>query len=64
VLYVKPSVSNLIREEKTFQIRSIMQTGRGDGMCLLDDSLNDLVKSGQITKAEARRHAEDPKRFA
>jgi twitching motility protein PilT len=64
VLYVKPSVSNLIREEKTFQIRSIMQTGRADGMCLLDDSLHDLVKSGQITKQEARRHAEDPKRFA
>ncbi len=64
VLYVKPSVSNLIREEKTFQIRSIMQTGRADGMCLLDDSLQDLVKSGQITKQEARRHAEDPKRFA
>ena len=64
VLYVKPSVSNLIREEKTFQIRSIMQTGRADGMCLLDDSLQELVKSGQITKAEARRHAEDPKRFA
>jgi twitching motility protein PilT len=64
VLYVKPSVSNLIREEKTFQIRSIMQTGRADGMCLLDDSLAELVKSGQVTKAEARRHAEDPKRFA
>lgn len=64
VLYVKPSVSNLIREEKTFQIRSIMQTGRADGMCLLDDSLHELVKSGQITKVEARRHAEDPKRFA
>jgi twitching motility protein PilT len=64
VLYVKPSVSNLIREEKTFQIRSIMQTGRSEGMCLLDDSLSDLVKSGQVSKAEARRHAEDPKRFA
>ncbi|MCA2981941.1 MAG: PilT/PilU family type 4a pilus ATPase [Myxococcaceae bacterium] len=64
VLYVKPSISNLIREEKTFQIRSVMQTGRSEGMCLLDDSLAELVKSGQITKAEARRHAEDPKRFA
>ncbi len=64
ILYVKPSVSNLIREEKTFQIRSVMQTARTDGMCLLDDSLHDLVKSGQVTKAEARRHAEDPKRFA
>ncbi len=64
ILYVKPSVSNLIREEKTFQIRSVMQTAKNDGMCLLDDSLFDLVKSGQVTKAEARRHAEDPKRFA
>ena len=41
-----------------------MQTAKNDGMCLLDDSLFDLVKSGQVTKAEARRHAEDPKRFA
>ncbi len=64
VLYVKPSVSNLIREEKTFQIRSIMQTGRADGMMLLDDSIAELVKSGQVTKEVARRFCEDPKRFA
>lgn len=64
VLYVKPAVSNLIREEKTFQIRSIMQTGRGDGMTLLDDSIADLVKTGQVNKETARRFAEDPKRFA
>jgi len=64
ILYVKPAVSNLIREEKTFQIRSIMQTGRSEGMTLLDDSINDLVKSGQVSKEIARRFAEDPKRFA
>ena len=64
VLYVKPAVSNLIREEKTFQIRSLMQTGRADGMMLLDDSIADLVKTGQVTKETARRFAEDPKRFA
>lgn len=64
VLYVKPSVSNLIREEKTFQIRSVMQTGRSEGMVLLDESLNDLVKAGTITRAAARAVAEDPKRFA
>jgi twitching motility protein PilT len=63
-LYVKPAVSNLIREEKTFQIRSLMQTGRADGMMLLDDSIADLVKTGQVTKETARRFAEDPKRFA
>lgn len=64
VLYVKPSISNLIREEKTFQIRSVMQTGRADGMMLLDDSIAELVKTGQVTKEVARRFAEDPKRFA
>jgi twitching motility protein PilT len=56
-------VSNLIREEKTFQIRSVMQLGRSEGMTLLDDSLFDLVKSGQVAKDVARRYAEDPKRF-
>ncbi len=63
-LFMKSSVSNLIREEKTFQIRSVMQTGRSEGMALLDDSLFDLVKAGTITKDAARRVAEDPKRFA
>ncbi len=62
-LFMKPSISNLIREEKTFQIRSAMQTGRSEGMTLLDDSLFELVKSGQVRKEDARRVAEDPKRF-
>ena len=64
MLLVKPSVSNLIREEKTFQLRSVMQTGRAEGMCLLDDSLFELVKAGKITKDVATKIAEEPKRFA
>jgi twitching motility protein PilT len=63
VLVVNKAVSNLIRENKTFQIRSILQTGANQGMCLLDTSLEGLVKSGAITQEEARRHCEDPKRF-
>lgn len=63
LLFVKPSVSNLIREEKTYQIRSVMQVGRAEGMTLLDDALLELVKSGQVAKEVARRQAEDPKRF-
>lgn len=62
-LFVKPAVSNLIREEKTFQIRSVMQTGKNEGMCLLDDSLLELVKAGTVSKEVARRNAEDPRRF-
>jgi len=64
ILFVKPAISNLIRDQKTFQIRSILQTGRAEGMCLLDDSLLDLVKVGTITKEAARRICDDPKRFA
>ena len=63
LLWVKPAVANMIREEKTFQIRSVMQTGRGEGMLLIDESLAELVKSGTITKAVAAEFAEDPKRF-
>jgi twitching motility protein PilT len=57
------AIGNLIRENKTFQIHSQLQMGASQGMCLLDDSLNRLVKEKTITKEEALRHAEDPKRI-
>ncbi len=63
VLVVNKAVANLIRENKTFQIRSILQIGAAQGMCLLDSSLEQLVKQNVITKEEARRHCEEPKRF-
>jgi len=63
ILLVKPAISNLIREQKTFQIRSILQTARAEGMVLLDDSLGELVKTGAISKEVARRHCEETKRF-
>lgn len=63
VLVVNKAISNLVRENKTFQVRSILQTGAAQGMCLLDGSLEQLVKSGVITQEEARRHCDDPKRF-
>jgi twitching motility protein PilT len=64
ILLVNIAVSNLIREERVFQLRSVMQTGRNLGMCLFDDSLLELVKSGVISKETARRHCDDPKMFA
>jgi twitching motility protein PilT len=60
VLVVTKAVANLIRESKTFQIRSILQTGAGHGMIQLDASLADLVRSGVVTRDEAVLHAEDP----
>ncbi|HKH49727.1 MAG TPA: type IV pilus twitching motility protein PilT [Thermoanaerobaculia bacterium] len=63
VLVCNKAVGNLIRENKTFQIRSVLQTGGAQGMCLLDASLGDLVKKGIITNEEAARHADEPAKF-
>lgn len=63
VLINTRAIGNLIREAKTFQIGSAIQTGASLGMVLLDTSLQELVKTGAITLEEARRQAEDPKKF-
>jgi twitching motility protein PilT len=64
VLMNTQAVGNLIRDRKTFQLVSIMQTGGTRGMCLLDASLAELVRSGAITEEAARREAEKPEAFA
>ncbi len=53
------AIANLIRDNKTYQIISLMQTGSTQGMRLLDNSLAELVKTRVITREEARLHAED-----
>jgi twitching motility protein PilT len=53
VMFSLPSIANLIRESKIFQIPSIMQTGRKQGMRLLNDSLLQLAKDGIVTPEEA-----------
>jgi twitching motility protein PilT len=64
LLVVNKAAGNLIRENKTFQIRSILQTGASQGMGLLDDSIAQLVKAGVVSREEALRHVEDAKRIA
>ncbi|MBE9478533.1 MAG: PilT/PilU family type 4a pilus ATPase, partial [Chloroflexi bacterium] len=63
VLIGTPAVRALIRSNKTFQIPSTMQTGRREGMQLLDDCLADLVQRDIITSQEAHRHAAAKDRF-
>ena len=53
VLLSIPAVSNLIREGKTFQIPSIIQTNRKLGMVTLNDALLDLVEAGTVEPKEA-----------
>jgi twitching motility protein PilT len=59
VLLSIPAVSNLVREGKTFQIPSIMQTNRKLGMVTLNDALMELVDSGQVEPREAWLKASD-----
>src|SRR4051812_40091220 len=53
ILLVNGAVANLIREAKTFQIPSIMQTSRGDKMKPINDALFDLVKNKQAMPEDA-----------
>jgi len=53
ILLSTPAVSNLIREGKTFQIPSVMQTNRKAGMVTLNDALMELVDAKQVDPKEA-----------
>ncbi len=59
VMIVNAAVSNLIREGKTFQIPSIMQTGKKLGMVTMTDALVDLVQKKLIDSTEAYMKAVD-----
>jgi twitching motility protein PilT len=61
VLVINKAIGNLIREEKTVQIRSSIQTGKVHGMFLLEQSLNELVASGKISREAALEIAEEKK---
>ena len=59
ILLSLPSVANLIREGKAFQIPSVMQTSRKLGMIQLGDVLIDLVDQGVVAPQEAYMKATD-----
>jgi twitching motility protein PilT len=59
VLLTNGAISNLIREGKTFQIPSMMQVGRAQGMVSLNDALAELVKKGLVAPEEAVLRAVD-----
>ncbi|MDP2646652.1 MAG: type IV pilus twitching motility protein PilT [Desulfobacterales bacterium] len=63
ILIATPAVRNLIRESKTHQIPSMIQTGKKYGMQLLDDAIMDLYNKGWISPDEAYAKANDKSRF-
>jgi twitching motility protein PilT len=60
ILVPTPGVRNLIREGKTHQIYSLIQTGASHGMQTMDASLASLVRSGRITQAIAETRSSNP----
>jgi len=64
VLVITPAIANLIKEDRTFQIPSLMQTGIKEGMQMMDDALYKLLQQGHITPQTALERAYDRSKFA
>lgn len=60
VMIATAAIRNLIRENKSHQMHSVIQTGRELGMQAMDQALTDLVKQGIITEEVAMRRAHNP----
>ena len=64
VMLMNKAISNLIQNDKTFQIPSQMQTGRDQGMQLMDQALLEAVKNKEVDPDDAYVHANDKKLFS
>jgi twitching motility protein PilT len=60
IMVPTPAVRNLIREGKTHQLYSALQTGGAHGMQTMDASLADLVRQGKITHKVAESRSSTP----
>jgi twitching motility protein PilT len=59
-----PSVRNMIREGKTHQLASVLQTGRDQGMQTLDDEIERLIKAGIISHEDGLAQAQNKEKIA
>lgn len=60
VLHVNSAVRNLIREGKSHQLLTVMQTNRKQGMISMDDAIIELYRSQKISREMAVQFAQDP----
>lgn len=60
VMIGTPAVANLIRENKTFQLPSVLQTSGKQGMITMEQSLKKLISAGEIDEKEAAKYFEKP----
>jgi Tfp pilus assembly pilus retraction ATPase PilT len=60
VLVGTQPVRTMIRDAKDHQVNNVIQTGRKEGMQLLDQHLKELISTGIVDASEAARYSEDP----
>ena len=60
IMLVTPAIRSMIMQGKTFQINGAIQTGRRQGMRLMDDALADHVRTGEVRLEDAVKVANDP----
>jgi twitching motility protein PilT len=61
LLVANSAVANLIREKRTHEINTVIETGSKDGMIDMDRSLAELVRRGEISIENAYQHSLNPK---
>jgi twitching motility protein PilT len=60
IMYVTNAIQNMIREAKTHQINSVINSSSSLGMCSMDGSLIELYRNGKITKEDALLFCHNP----
>lgn len=60
VMHANAAVKNLIREGKSHQLQSVIQTSKREGMCTMDDYLMQLYMSRKISKENCIQYAQNP----
>ena len=63
ILIATPAVRNLIRDGKTYQLTTVLQTGKKYGMQSLDDAILELLEKGRIRPEDAYLNCLDKQRF-
>jgi twitching motility protein PilT len=63
IMVANPAIRNLVRENKMHQAKSIMESGRRDGMVTLDKALEDLYRDKMITYETALRYISNPRKI-
>lgn len=63
ILFGSLALSNLVREGAVHKIPSVIEGGRGEGMQLMDDSIMERLRAGEISAREAYMKAIDKRRF-